>query len=208
MWSRKERPRGHRVRAGRYFCWTVKTKKNVTSEARAGQLRWGEASSLTPATPTSDLGLISQDQSQSSKHFSPPCIEPHVPVKCPPPVLPLRPHSGGASDKEGEGGGRRQESTCVHSTHRCLCHTPGLLLPVLSSVIWPLPVCNFTKYKLCILKLFRRWTLHTNKISQSLPYLQVMQHNWSLDFFVAHFIQTILETFLLSHESFQISNLF
>lgn len=86
MWSRKERPRGHRVRAGRYFCWTVKTKKNVTSEARAGQLRWGEASSLTPATPTSDLGLISQDQSQSSKHFSPPCIEPHVPVKCPPPL--------------------------------------------------------------------------------------------------------------------------
>ena len=129
-------------------------------------------------------------------------------LSVPPPVLPLRPHSGGASDKEGEGGGRRQESTCVHSTHRCLCHTPGLLLPVLSSVIWPLPVCNFTKYKLCILKLFRRWTLHTNKISQSLPYLQVMQHNWSLDFFVAHFIQTILETFLLSHESFQISNLF
>ena len=122
---------------------------------------------------------VIQDQSQSSKHFSTPFIEPSKvsPASCP--LLPLRPHSGGASDKEGEGGDRRQESTCAHSTHRCLCHTPGLLLPVLSSVIWPLPVCNFTKYKLCILKFFRRWTLHTNKISLSLPYLHVMQHNWS-----------------------------
>ena len=39
-------------------------------------------------------------------------FEPHV--SCPP-VLPLRPHSGGASDKEGEGGDRSPPVPTVHT---------------------------------------------------------------------------------------------
>ena len=69
-----------------------------------------------------------------------------------------------------EAGGARWEWQGEGETgvHLCSQYTqvPGLslLLPVLSSVIWPLHVCNFTKYKLCIPDFFHRWILQ--EISQ------------------------------------------
>lgn len=49
MWSRKERSRGHRVRAGEIF---AELSKQKMSRQRPGPVRWGEAR----LTPTSDLG--------------------------------------------------------------------------------------------------------------------------------------------------------
>ena len=144
MWSRKERSRGHKVRAGREI-FAELSKQQKMSRQRPGPVSSDEARRGQPDShirPGPGVIMLTQDLSLSSKHS---CRSWEGKGKCKvSPYVHIQ-EAGGASDKEGRGGDRRQESTCAHSTHRCLCHTPGLLLPVLSSVIWPLPVCNFTK---------------------------------------------------------------
>ena len=144
MWSRKERSRGHKVRAGREI-FAELSKQQKMSRQRPGPVSSDEARRGQPDShirPGPGVTMLIQDLSLSSRHS---CRSWEGKGKCKvSPYVHIQ-EAGGASDKEGRGGDRRQESTCAHSTHRCLCHTPGLLLPVLSSVIWPLPVCNFTE---------------------------------------------------------------
>ena len=120
-------------------------------------------------------------------------------VKCPPTPTFGRQEVRVTRRGEGATGGRSPPVLTVHT---------GACVTLLETIITCPFLCHLTSPCLQLYKInfaflkFSQVALHEQDIS---TYLSMMQVNRSWLFSVAHFIRTNKETFLSSHESFQIS---